>query len=286
MVGMSHSTVFHRAVTVVLAAGFAATTAGCANKVPPRPVPNLLATPTKPAWYPEQPWNATTREERVFFTGKVVFDTGKATLRPESEKVLRKLLVWLRVNPDISRLRLEGHTDDRASTESNQALSERRSLAVANWLVDHGLDHNRILAVAFGESRPMASNLTKVGRQENRRTSFDVAEVDGYAFLGRDPTNGGMVLTVLSKAEREAMAKVGKVPVFKWPKVIPEKDVFKPLVLEKPKTEAQLQAEADAEASAEQGKAPPQPAPASAPTAAPQKPAPPPAPGPAVEEID
>ena len=108
----------------------------------------------------------------------------------------------------------------------------------------------------------MATNLTKLGRQENRRTSFDVAEVDGYAFLGRDPTNGGMVLTVLSKAEREALAEVGEVPVFKWPKVVPERDIFKPLVQEKPKTEEELQAAADAEAAAKKGEPAPKPAPA------------------------
>ena len=248
---MSPLPYIRRAVSVVLTAAVAVGASACSSSVPPRPVPQLEAKPTLPPWYPEKRWDAVDKQERVFFGGKVVFDTDKATLRPQSKEVLTKLLVWLRVNPDISRIRLEGHTDERATEEHNQTLSEERALTVANWLVDNGLDHNRILAVAFGESRPMASNLTAAGRQENRRTSFDVAEVGGYAFLGRDPTNGGLVLTVLSKAEREAMAKQGEVPKYKPPKVNPERDIFKPIDLPKPKTEDELQAEADAKAEAE-----------------------------------
>jgi len=107
-------------------------------------------------------------------------------------------------------------------------LSERRAIAVADWLVDHGLDHNRLLAVAFGESRPLAPNDTAAGRQENRRAAFSIAEVGGHRFRGQDPTAGGLVLVVLSKEEREAMKKQGEVPTFTPPPVKIEKDVFKP----------------------------------------------------------
>jgi len=202
---------------------------GCAKPPPPRPVPPKEAQPQLPPWFPEKPWNERADDQRVFFEGKVVFDTGKSTIKPGAEKVLTELLDWLKQNPDISRIRLEGHTDNRASEEFNQGLSERRAIAVANWLVDHGLDDNRILAVAFGESRPLTRNDTPAGRQENRRTAFYPAEVDGRRFRGEDPTAGGLVLTVLSKEEREALKNKGEVPKVELPPVKPEKNVIKPI---------------------------------------------------------
>jgi OOP family OmpA-OmpF porin len=203
-------------------------TVGCAAQPPPRPVPQFQAKPQKPPWYPEQPWNAKGQTKRVFFKGKIVFDTARSTLRPTSEKVLTQLLDYLKKNEDISRVRLEGHTDSRASDIYNQGLSERRAIVVADWLVDKGLDHSRLLAVAFGESRPLARNDDAAGRQENRRTEFSVADVGGHRFRGKDPTNGGLVLVVLSKEERDAMKDKGEVPTFTPPPVVVEKDVFKP----------------------------------------------------------
>lgn len=220
---------------VVMLAG--AALVGCAEQVPARPPPPPEAQPELPPWFPEKPWTEKGSEERTFYFGKVVFETDKATITSEGEKVLQQLVDYLEKNPDISRIRLEGHTDDRASEEYNQGLSERRAIAVADWLVDHGLDHNRILAVAFGETQPMAPNDSAAGRQENRRTEFHVAEVGGNRFRGEDPSAGGLVLTVLSKEEREALAKQGEVPSYEPPKVVPEKNVFKPYPPPKPKQE-------------------------------------------------
>jgi outer membrane protein OmpA-like peptidoglycan-associated protein len=218
-----------RLSVIVLAA---AVLGGCANKPPLRPVPPPEAVPELPPWYPEQGWDKADGSE-AYYNGKVVFDTARSTIRPQSQKVLEQLLAWLQANPSISRVRLEGHTDNRASDEYNQGLSERRAIAVADWLVDHGLDHNRILAVAFGETRPLALNDSSVGRQENRRASFFPAEVAGRRFDDKDPANGGLVLTVLSKEEREAMKRKGTVPKYVPPPIKPEKDIFKPIEREK-----------------------------------------------------
>jgi OmpA-OmpF porin, OOP family len=213
------------AITMLLFSGVA----GCSARVPPRPVPPPEAKPQLPPWYPEKPWDAKGEDERVYFEGKIVFDTDKSTIRPQSRVVLTQLLAWLQDNPDVSRIRLEGHTDSRASEEYNQGLSERRAIAVADWLVDNGLDHTRLLAVAFGEIRPIATNDSAVGRQENRRTSFHVAEVGGYRFRDEDPANGGLVLTVLSREERDELKKKAEVPVYVEPPVVPEKDIIKPV---------------------------------------------------------
>jgi hypothetical protein len=179
---------------------------GC-EQIPPRPPPQHEAKPELPPWYPEPPWNGKERPKRVFFTGKVLFDTNKSVIRADAEPVLQKLLAYLKENEDISRVRIEGHCG----------------------LVDHGLDHNRLLAVGFGELRPIAPNDTAAGMQENRRGAFHVAEVGGFPHRGEDPTNGGLVLVILSKEEREALAKKGEVPKPPPPPPFhPEGPIFKP----------------------------------------------------------
>jgi outer membrane protein OmpA-like peptidoglycan-associated protein len=194
---------------------------GCAGPLPPIPVPRLDEVPAVPAWYPEG-WQGKD-SSRIFIEGKIVFETDKSIILPESEKVLQKLLAFVNEHPEITRLRIEGHTDSRADDEYNLHLSARRSLAVCDWLVDHGIDHMRLIAVGFGRTRPIAPNDLVEGRAENRRTEFHVAEVNGRLFQNRDPTNGGYVLDVMSLAERRLAKERLAVP-----RALPQKKAFKP----------------------------------------------------------
>jgi len=192
--------------------------AGCSdNRLPPNPVPNPEVRREIPAWFdPSAKWNPNGGDTRIYIEGKVVFETDRAVLKPESEKVLETLLKFLQDHPEITRVRVEGHTDSRASDEHNDALSARRSLAVCDWLVDRGIDHLRVVAVGFGEKKPMAPNDTAAGRSDNRRTEFHVMEVNGRPFGPATALNGGTVLTVLSAEERARLKNPEKV-VFKRP---------------------------------------------------------------------
>lgn len=193
------------ALLVVLAATPLAL--GCwDNRLPPRDLPKEQAQRDLPRWYPEKPWSERGGEAQVFLEGKVVFDTNKAVIRPGSEKVLKTLLQFMNEHQEVSRLRIEGHTDARASEEKNLELSANRALAVATWLVDNGVDPIRLIAVGFGESKPLAPNELEAGRSDNRRVEFHVAEVNGRPFLGKDPYNGGYALEVLSTEERKKRA--------------------------------------------------------------------------------
>ena len=156
----------------------------------------------------------------------MVFATGQSKVRQPSKQVLEQLVNYLNKTPDISMVRLEGHTDTRGSEASNQTLSQKRVMAVADFLVDQGIEHTRLIAVAFGETRPLGPNDSSSGRQENRRTEFHIAEVSGQRFLGQDPTNGGLVLRIKSKAEREAEAEVGTVPTIEPPPFKPTGDII------------------------------------------------------------
>lgn len=182
------------------------------NRLPQIAVPTAEGGRALPPWYPEAPWSAANGQSRVLIEGKVVFETDKAIIRPGSEKVLQTLLAFVNEHSEVTRLRIEGHTDSTASDEYNQELSARRALAVANWLVEKGVDPDRLIAVGFGESRPMAPNEVAPGRAENRRTEFHVAEVNGRLFNTKDPTNGGLVLEVLSLEDRRAAETKGVVP--------------------------------------------------------------------------
>lgn len=221
-----------RVGAVIVLAAAMPLSVGCAdNRLPPRAVPRPDDQPALPRWYPEAPWSASAGQSRIYIEGKIIFDTDRATIRPGSEKVLNTLLGFLRDHPEVTLLRVEGHTDSTASADYNQELSARRSLAVCDWLVDHGVDHTRLLAVGFGETRPIAPNTTAVGRQENRRTEFHVAEVNGRLFLNKDPTAGGYSLIVKSAEERKRDKELAsRPPVFpKLKPFRPEGDVIKPV---------------------------------------------------------
>jgi len=196
--------------TVVVAAvvlAMAPLALGCwDNRLPPREIPKEQAQRDLPRWYPEKPWSEKGGEAQIFIEGKIVFDTNKSQIRPGSEKVLDMLLKFMNEHPEVTRLRIEGHTDAQASEEKNQELSADRALAVAHWLVDKGVDPLRLIAVGFGESRPLAPNELAQGRDDNRRVEFHVAEVKGKPFLGRDPYNSGLATEVLSTEERKRRA--------------------------------------------------------------------------------
>ncbi|HMB92157.1 MAG TPA: OmpA family protein [Rhodothermales bacterium] len=116
-------------------------------------------------------YEALEAEGRIATQG-ILFDTGSDVLRPESTPTLQEIGQTLKDYPDL-RLAIEGHTDNVGSEAANQALSEARAAAVKAFLVAaYGLDETRLEAHGFGPSKPMASNDTPEGRQQNRRVEL------------------------------------------------------------------------------------------------------------------
>lgn len=125
--------------------------------------------------------------------GPVVYQTGGDRILSESEPALMHVVRYLEAKSYISLLRIENHTDAQGQDEANQALSERRALAVARWLVSKGVDCKRLLPVGFGESKPVADNATPSGRAQNRRTAFVNAALRGRPIGGMPVDGGGKV---------------------------------------------------------------------------------------------
>jgi outer membrane protein OmpA-like peptidoglycan-associated protein len=99
------------------------------------------------------------------------FDTGKATILPDSESLLGEIVKMLQANPDV-KVSVEGHTDNVGAAGANQMLSEKRSQAVVTWLTAHGISASRLKAKGWGQTKPVADNATEDGRGKNRRVEL------------------------------------------------------------------------------------------------------------------
>ncbi len=101
----------------------------------------------------------------------ITFETGKADITPESEKILEGALKTLQTYPDII-VEISGHTDDVGSNASNQKLSQRRADSVRAWLISKGVSPDRLIAKGYGEEYPRVPNTSPENRRMNRRIEF------------------------------------------------------------------------------------------------------------------
>jgi len=104
----------------------------------------------------------------------VLFDTGKADLKPSARERLAKVAGILIAYPDI-RVEIDGYTDSTGSLEFNERLSQQRAEAVRSYLSSQGVNYSSITTQGFGPSQPIASNDTPAGRQQNRRVELVVS---------------------------------------------------------------------------------------------------------------
>lgn len=107
----------------------------------------------------------------VNFNSKVLFGTDKSDLSKKSKNTIDDLATVLNKYPDTD-LTIQGHTDSTGPDAYNQTLSEKRAQSVADYLRLQGVSADRLTAMGFGESQPIADNSTVEGRSENRRVSF------------------------------------------------------------------------------------------------------------------
>jgi len=120
-------------------------------------------------------WLVKRENDKLELLQPVRFADGKAVPLPDSHPLLAQVLDLI-VRTGIKRIRVEGHTDNQGDTAANLALSKDRARAVADHLVKAGLDPARVESEGYGDSRPVAPNLTPKGRELNRRVDFVILE--------------------------------------------------------------------------------------------------------------
>jgi len=112
----------------------------------------------------------------IYILQRVEFATNRDVILDRSFAVLEEVRATVAANPQILRIRVEGHTDDRGRDAANLDLSMRRARSVMHWLQEHGIEASRLSGFGCGETRPVESNAASEGRQANRRVEFRVID--------------------------------------------------------------------------------------------------------------
>jgi outer membrane protein OmpA-like peptidoglycan-associated protein len=114
----------------------------------------------------------------IRITDQVKFRINSAELDPTGEAVLQAVLKIVQEHSEITKVDVEGHTDNTGTGPYNQKLSEGRAKSVLTWLVKHGVDKGRLVSHGYGMTRPLESNDTPDGRLANRRVEFHIETSD------------------------------------------------------------------------------------------------------------
>jgi peptidoglycan-associated lipoprotein len=106
-----------------------------------------------------------------FMNEFIYFEFDKSRLLPAAQETLRDKADWLRANPEATAI-IEGHTDERGTTEYNLALGERRAESAKAFLVDLGISATRLTTISYGEERPIDPRSNEEAWARNRRAQF------------------------------------------------------------------------------------------------------------------
>jgi peptidoglycan-associated lipoprotein len=126
----------------------------------PAPVPEAKPAPPAPAKEPLQ---------------DAFFDFDKSNIRPDAKQALDADIQWLKANSAV-RIKIEGHCDERGTTEYNLGLGERRARAARDYLVAGGIDAKRISTISYGKERPFVQGHDESAWKWNRRAHFVIVK--------------------------------------------------------------------------------------------------------------
>ncbi len=133
-----------------------------------QPVIQLIKKPRRPL--------VRLRRKQIVIRRKINFATDSAEILPQSEALLTEIADVLIRHPEIRRVEIQGHTDNRGRRRHNLELSQRRAEAVRRWLVEHGVEPGRLEAKGYGPDKPLVPNITPGNRARNRRVQFIILE--------------------------------------------------------------------------------------------------------------
>ena len=110
-------------------------------------------------------------EKEAFLNEHIYFEFDKSRLLPEAKEILKRKAKWLMAHPNVSVI-IEGHCDERGTNEYNMALGDRRAQSANSYLVDLGVDRQRLTTISYGEERPVNPGHNERAWAENRRDQF------------------------------------------------------------------------------------------------------------------
>lgn len=154
---------------------------------PPPPPPEPEPEPEPPP----QPKRVEVTAAAIVINEKILFEVDKAVIRPESFDLMNEITTVIKDNPRIKKISIEGHTDDDGKAGYNKKLSQRRADSVMKYLVEHGVEAERLVAVGFGEDKPLVENDSPENKEKNRRVEFIIVEQDDVTEVVEiDPETG------------------------------------------------------------------------------------------------
>ena len=110
---------------------------------------------------------------------QIQFALDSAVILPESFGLLTEIADSIIRHPEIKHVEVQGHTDNSGTPDHNKILSEQRAEAVRAWLVQHGVQSDRLIAKGYGQDKPLVPNVTPQMRAKNRRVQFIILEKEG-----------------------------------------------------------------------------------------------------------
>lgn len=174
---IAHVVLLSGAVLIAACGGtvaFQGTQALAVTGTPPAPPPPPPPAPPPPA--PEPPPRVELRDNKIEIHEKIQFAVNKATILEASFSLLDEIADVIKKATNARKIAIEGHASAEGDKNLNLKLSDARSKAVMKYLVDHGIEKDRLTATGFGSAKPIAGNDTEEGREKNRRVEFNIIE--------------------------------------------------------------------------------------------------------------
>jgi OOP family OmpA-OmpF porin len=204
-------------IFAIVASGLAgAATSGCHAQAQAKVAASEPVTPPAPPPPPQVTLRGAQMKgaTQIDMPGDIEYQTGSAkiVMNAKSKKVLTQLAQILKDNPEITKLRIEGHTDNQGEKKGfdDNKLSKQRAQSVAEWLGKNGVDASRLTVVGWGSKHPLAANDSKDHMALNRRTEFHVQEFGGKAVASADQGSSEQVAGTTATGAANAGAKEAK----------------------------------------------------------------------------
>jgi outer membrane protein OmpA-like peptidoglycan-associated protein len=191
-------------VTLCLALAAALACGGTTTFQDTTPIRIAVAPPPPPAPPPPEK-QVKIRDNRIELGQKIQFAYDKAEILPASFALMDELAKVMQENPQVQKVSIEGHASDEGEEKHNLLLSKARAEAVRVYLASKGVSAERMSSTGYGETRPLVSNDSDAGREQNRRVEFHITKQEvTKEKVEVDPTTGQEKVIEKTSANEEA----------------------------------------------------------------------------------